>query len=477
MELKKVDFLLIVQILSTLLRMYGVSLIVPSLVAFYLGDPSAAKSFFTTGLVIFGITSILLFLLEKPLKDHEAKIKHTVICLALAWIVVSFISMIPFLREGLTTVDAFFESFSGWTGSGLSMINDPASVTPSLNFFRGYIQWIGGFGIVVLALLLYTRPTTAKSLFMAEGRSENFFLDFKKIARIVVAIFAVYTVAGIVALKISGVPLFHAIIHALTTISTGGFSSNTIGIGVYGYVPMFIGILLMLIGAISFNSHYHLLSGDYKKFFKNPEIIFMIAIIFISTALISFEIWFIEANFFYDGFFYVVSALSGAGAGTPVPISSFNQVSIIIFIFLMVCGATYGSTAGAVKLWRILIVGKIIRREVVKHFLPEHAVVPIKVGDQVVSDDQALKVTAYTLLYLSVLFIGSFIFMLSGYTTVNSVFMVASAQGNVGLNILSEATYFGMNTFLKMLLVFHMLIGRIEIFPLLVLIRSFTAKK
>lgn len=475
MELKRVDFLLILQVLSTLLRMYGVALAIPALVALLLGDISEAISYFITGIIIFAGTSAILFLLEDVLEFQEVRLKHTIICLALAWIIVSLTSTIPFIQSGMSFVDSFFESFSGWTGTGLTMIPDPSKVHPSLNFFRGFIQWVGGFGIIILALLVYAKPTTAKRLFLAEGRSENFILDFKKIARIVVAIFSFYTFLGIIALKISGVPFFDAIVHTMSTISTGGFSSNSVGIGLYGVWPMFIAIILMIIGSISFNNHYDLLKGNYKRLFKNPEVIFMFSLIFVSTLIIFGEIWFMKKGFFYDAFFYIFSAMSGTGAGTPLAITSLNAVSIIVLIFLMISGTCYGSTSGAVKLWRILIVGKIIRREIVRNFLPEHAVIPIKIGDQIINDDQALKVTAYTLLYLSVLFIGSMIFMLSGYEALHSIFMVASAQGNVGLSVLPEATYYGMNPFLKLLLAFHMLLGRIEIFPLLILLKSLTS--
>jgi len=445
--------------------------------AYYFKEFAFAKSFLITGVFIFVITSALIFILRKFLEGHEVKLKHTVICLALAWIIISVTSMFPFLQEGVTPVNAFFESLSGWTGSGYTMFEDPSTISPTINFFRGYIQWVGGFGIVILALLLYAKPITAQRLFLAEGRSEDFFLDFKKIARIVVMIFFVYTLLGTIALTIAGVPLFDALIHTLTTISTGGYSTNTIGIGTYGVWPMFIGIILMLIGAISFNNHYQLLNGNFKKFFKNPELIFMSSIIIISTIIIFTEIWIINKTFFYDGFFYVISALSGTGAGTPLALTSFNQVSIVVLIFLMVCGAGYGSTSGAIKLWRILIIEKVIRREVVKHFLPEHAVVPIKISDQIVNDEQALKVTAYALLYLSLLFVGSLVFMLAGYSVIDSIFTVASAQGNVGLNILPSELYFNMNPLLKLLLTFHMLLGRMEIFPFLILLKSLKPSK
>ena len=174
---------------------------------------------------------------------------------------------------------------------------------------------------------------------------------------------------------------------------------------------------------------------------------------------------------YYDGAFYAVSALTGTGAGTPIPVNLFPQLSIIIFILLMICGATYGSTSGALKIWRIMIVLKNIKREIIKPFYPPGTILPIKMGNHIINDEDSLKASIYFFLYLALLIFGSLIFVFVGYSFVESFFLVSSAQGNVGLNIVT-VNYFNMSPFLKLELIFHMLLGRIEIFPFIAMLRS-----
>lgn len=175
----------------------------------------------------------------------------------------------------------------------------------------------------------------------------------------------------------------------------------------------------------------------------------------------------------YDGFFYIVSAITGTGATTIVSLNSLPALTIFIIILLMIFGACYGSTTGALKIWRILILFKVIRREIHKAFLPQKTIVQLKIGDRVISDDAALKALSYLALYAFFLISGSIIFMLFGFGSIESIFTVASAQGNVGLNLLSGQVWYSMSPFLKLLLSLHMIVGRMEILPFLILLKSF----
>ncbi|MBN1584267.1 MAG: TrkH family potassium uptake protein [Anaerolineae bacterium] len=170
--------------------------------------------------------------------------------------------------------------------------------------------------------------------------------------------------------------------------------------------------------------------------------------------------------------FYVISAISTCGAGTMLSLADMPDMSIFTIIFLMITGAMYGSTTGGLKLWRIIIVAKLIGREVARPFYPTGTVMPIRMGNNVITQDTVLQVTAYVLLYLAFALVGSLVFMLFGYRSLHALFTVFSAQGNIGLNAMPDAIYYGMHPVLKMQLVFHMSIGRMEIFPLFYLIRA-----
>lgn len=467
-ELDWDDWLTILYTISNMLRLVGFSLIIPLVVSVIYSEWLYAWVF-----AVIGFLLVILFSLTRAfIGERKARMKHAIISVAIAWFIIGFISSIPFLFWGISPADAFFESISGWSGTGLSMVPNPENLPFSLNFWRGFIQWVGGFGIVLLALLFYERPQTAHELFLAEGRNEDFYLSVSRIAKTIIGIYFAYTILGTGLFLLSGLNLFDAIIHSFTSIATGGFSTNSAGIGVFGPGAMLVTMLLMTLGGISFESHYELLKGRVKRFFSNPEIIFLFALIIISAVLLSINFYLFNNNAFFDGFFYIIAAITGTGATSTLSLNAIPALSLFILIILMIFGACYGSTAGALKLWRILIMFKVIRREIHRAFLPQRAILPIRLGGKTISDDIALKALSYMVLYAFLLILGSIAFMLAGYGLIDSIFVVASAQGNVGLTTISGIQWFQMNPVLKILLSLHMIVGRMEIIPFLVMLKS-----
>jgi trk system potassium uptake protein TrkH len=232
---------------------------------------------------------------------------------------------------------------------------------------------------------------------------------------------------------------------------------------------------LMLCGGISFGSHHALISGNVRKFFRNPEIRALFAIIVGASGLLVLERWLVTGRAWdqaLESVFYVITTISTCGAGTTLPLSEVPDVWVFTITLLMLSGAVYGSTTGALKLWRLIIVGQMIGREVRRPFYPSSTIMPIRMGNNHITSDVALQVAGYVLLYLSIGLAGSLIFMLFGYRSLHSLFTVFSAQGNVGLNAMPDAAYYGMHPALKVQLILHMLIGRMEIYPLLTLLRG-----
>jgi trk system potassium uptake protein TrkH len=467
-ELDKNDILIIVHTLSNMMRFVGAAMIVPVLVSAFVNEWLYAEVFALLGLSLFVVFTFTQYFIGKK----QVRFKHAIISLAVAWILIGIISAIPFLFYGMSPIDSFFESVSGWSGTGLSMIQLPENLPIALNFWRGFIQWMGGFGIVLMALLFYEKPETAMNLFVAEGRTEEFYVNVKKIARTIVVIYFIYTVIGIALFLLSGMTLFDSVIHSFTSIATGGFSTNSVGVGVYGPYAMAITMLLMLLGGISFENHYNLLKGKVGKFFASPELQFFFAVIVGAFVLLAINFYFNKDPSFYDGLFYIISAITGTGATTAVTIETIPSLTVFILILLMVFGACYGSTTGALKIWRILILFKVIRREIHKAFLPQKTIVQLKIGDRIISDDAALKALSYMALYVFFLLSGAVIFMFFGFGSIESIFTVASAQGNVGLSIISGQAWYAMSPFLKLLLSLHMIVGRMEILPFLILVKS-----
>lgn len=493
-EFNKTDFKIILQIIANVLRMFGVVMIVPAFAALMFYEYEYFWIFFFPGILV----TVAFWWIKNQLKFDQATMKHAITGLVLSWIIICIISSIPFSKYNITLLDALFESISGWTGTGFTMIHDPSALPKVLNLWRALIQWVGGFGIVILALLIYERPKTAQTLFLAEGRREDMALNILKIARYFVVIYAVYTLIGSLLMWSSNlfgshISYFDSLINVATAIATGGYSTNPIGVGVYGRFPSTIIMIMMLIGGISFIKHYDIFKGKFRSFLFDSEVKFLLATIVLASLFIGADLFLsARTNDFvmsegigepqdqvqvFDGMFYVVSSVVGSGHVTAAHISLLPPLSMLIILLLMIFGASYGSTCGAIKIWRILIIFKVVKREIRRAFVPRNAILPIKVGDMQISDDSALQAASFTLLYLVLLIIGTVIFLMFGYGMLDSVFTIASAQGNVGLNVLPTETYFSMHPMLKVVMMIHMLLGRMEIIPILIFIRGFVGRR
>ncbi|MCX6799335.1 MAG: hypothetical protein NTW59_04555 [Candidatus Diapherotrites archaeon] len=393
------DALIVVKILASMFRALGFALILPFCVSLWYGETAFALLFAAIAIALVAACSALRFFIKTP----DPKLRHAVVSIALAWVLVGLVSSVPFVFYGMGFVDGFFESVSGWSGTGLTMVERPEVLPFSLNFWRAFTQWVGGFGIVILAMLILEKPKIARSLFVADGRTENFYLNVVKIARVLAVIYLFYTAIGIAGFLLAGLSPFDAVVHTFTTLATGGFSSNSVGVGAYGTWAIVVSIFLMVIGGISFMSHRELLRMRLREFWANPEVRLFFGIISAAMLLVSANMLFAGDFKPLEQLFYIISAITGTGATTFFQASQFPIASVFILILLMVSGACFGSTTGALKLWRILVVFKVLAREIRKVFLPAGAVTPIRIHDSCMESERALAVVAFVCLYLLLL--------------------------------------------------------------------------
>ena len=360
--MRKRDATIIVRLVADVLQAYAVFLLIPFLIAL-------ATAEFTQALV-FGIEAAVLvpatWVVQRRTTSVGVQKRHAAMALALMWTIVSLLSFVPFLSHGMDVIDALFESFSAWTDTGLTMIPEPQALPLSLSVFRILMQWASGLGIVVLMLFLYGPSSrAAQSLFQAEGRFEDFATSIWRLGRTIILIYGGYTAAGFLVLWALGLPWFDALAHAITSLSTGGFSTNSIGVGLYGALPSAVAMVLMLFGGISFGSHQALLVGDVRKFLRNPEVRALLAIVVAASGLLILEQWVTEGyvgDRVLPSIFYAISAISTCGAGTTLPLTEVPDVGVFTIILLMISGAAYGSTTGGLKLWRLIIIGQCSKR-------------------------------------------------------------------------------------------------------------------
>jgi len=431
----------------------------------------------------FLIASGLCFLIGSILKtlthEGEMKTEESIILVASIWLIIALFGSIPFLTH-LSAVDAYFESMSGFTATGLTMFKDVESLPQSLLLWRSIIEWVGGIGIVAIMLAAILHPNTAASkLYKAEGRTERIATSIVDTVKTIWKIYVLFTIIGIALLYIVGMPLFDATNHSLTAIATGGFSTKNESIGAYdNFLVEIVIMLLMFLGATSFGIHAKvILKKEWKALWKSSEFKAMVAIttlftlLFLSHYLLNHHTNNSEEVAKYGGesLFHVFSALSGTGFNT-VDLGKIDPFQKGVLTAVMIFGGGYGSTASALKLIRVIILILALKRYVIRAILPREAVLPLKIGGRIFKDDEILENALYSFMYISLVIIGAFVLMaINNFSMVDSLFEVASAAGNVGLSIGITSVKLGITS--KTVLIITMWAGRLEVIPILVLIR------
>ncbi len=463
------DFKSVLSYLGVILEILGVLSLIPIVISGIYGD-NLHTVFFITGVFSFALGTIL----DKKFEKDRLTLGSAMIISALSFIAISFIGAIPYFYF-LSPVDAVFESVSGFTTTGLTVVN-PESLPYTLLFWRSFTQWIGGVGILVIFILLVGSPgISSYYLYRAEGREERIEAGVKHTVKKLFIIYSSYTIAGIVLLFLAGMPLFDSLLHAFTSLSTGGFSPKNSSIGYYAnpWIETVI-IFLMILGATSFFIHHKLWGGGIKRksgireriavYVKNPETKLFWSIIFIFSLLLTYTFLSMNAPARH-GVFQTVSALTTTGYTTlgtnPADATKF------LIIVLMIIGGYAGSTSGGLKLVRFGIIGKSVSWIGKKISLPSEAIVPFKFGKRIVKDNELTIISLFACVYVLILIVSGVIISLMGYTPIDALYQASSAQGTVGLSSVPVAS---MPVAAKVILMVNMLIGRLELIPFLVLI-------
>ncbi|RLF36757.1 MAG: hypothetical protein DRN03_03300 [Thermoplasmata archaeon] len=465
------------------------SLIVPAVFAEY----EALPPFGLTCIVYLCLGAFLYLLCRKA---GETKLRHAMSTAALGWLIVSLIGAIPFLFMsesgigiGMDLLSAIFESVSGWTGTGLTMVVHENNLPHSLQFWRTLIQWIGGVGVIVLTIAILARPGTGSFvLYRSEAREQKIKPSVISTVRTIWKIYIIYTIAGVVALAIlgkltdGGMGIWEAVNHAMTAIATGGFSVTDNSMASYNLATQITIMFLMVLGAIAFVAHYDLLNGKVKKFFSDAQTRALLILIFVGSAiLILVNLKSLEAACIAEkSFFQFISAITCTGFST-ADISQWNELSKTLLSLAMITGGAAGSTAGGIKLFRFILLLKGTGWRIIKSLSSPYRVIVYRFGKKSISVEEAFEIVnesaIITFMWLILLFVGTFVisYTLPERTITDVFFEVCSAQGNVGLTC--GITNPSMPDLAKIMLILNMWIGRLEIIPVLVLLRSITGRE
>lgn len=470
------DFGLVLKTLGRLLIVEASFLVLPLLVSLHYGESDTIAFFIA--IVITAVVGFLLNLFKE--KKGLVRFREGFMIVGLGWLLVSLFGALPFSLAGTfaSFVDSFFETVSGFTTTGATVLANIEAQPHGILFWRSLTHWLGGMGILVFTLaLLPAMGLSSLNILKAESPGPTpakLVPKIAKTAQLLYIIYLLFTVVEIIALKIAGMSLFDSVTHTFATMGTGGFSPKNLSVGAYN-MPSYewIIFLFMFLSGVNFSLYYDLLIGKVKTLFKDSEFQFYSAIIFISIILITLNITDIWDNIFLSfrqASFQVVSLVSTTGFAT-LDYSVWPAFSKMILFILMFFGGSAGSTGGAIKHIRILIVFKYIKREFKKLIHPD-SVSTIRVGDQAVSESVVQNIIGFVLIYIMLFVIFSLILSTQGMGFVSSTSAVAATLGNVGpgFGIVGPAmNYSGLTVFTKLLLSLAMILGRLEIYTVLIL--------
>ncbi|MBI5679763.1 MAG: TrkH family potassium uptake protein [Methanobacterium sp.] len=467
-QLRKKDFFIISEQLGLIMIGIGVVTLIPILVALIYNENN-----YISFLIPSGFSIILGFILREYFADNGGRmgLKHGMMIASIAWLWAALIgSLILMQATNINFLNAYFESMSAWTGSGLTIFANVEILPKSVLFLRSIEQWIGGLGVVIVVIGILIRPGTAAArLYKSEAREEKIKPSILGTVKTIWWIYIFYTVLGIVLYVIAGMPLFDAINNTFTNLSTGGMSIKNGNIGAYGSnIIYIITIMLMFIGGTSFVVHYNVLKGKAKSAINDIQFQASLIIIFIFSVLLMVNAKFVPI----EAVFNVVSALSCTGSSIPSvsTMIAWPDYAKIILAACMVIGMAAGSTSGALKLIRIVTLVKGVYWEILRIIAPAGSVIPKKISGKPVSDVEIREAGSYVFIYFVFIFISWLVFVQYGYDALNSLYEICSAQGNVGLTMgITSST---MPQIPQAFLIFNMWIGRLEIIPILVLLRA-----
>lgn len=468
---------LIVKIIGTILCIEAVCMLCPLLVS--LTSRSADVYAFVGAIVACLAVGLPLRLLPKADRPR-LQTRDGFVCVALCWIVLSLFGALPYFFAGTSYVDAVFETASGITTTGASIFPSPASLPRGLQFWRALTQWMGGMGVLVMVLALF--PSVGQgsmNLMKAESPgpiSTKLRPKTSETARILYLIYLALTAAETLGLRIAGLPWFDSVTTSLTTISTGGFSVRDESIAYYqSEAVVWIVIVFMFLSAVNFSLLFLALRGQWKDALKSEELRVYAGVSLGVTALITLDLVFRAGRAVYpalsEAAFQVVSLMTTTGFIT-ADFDLWPHTSRVLLVLVMFIGGCAGSTAGGVKVSRVIVQCKSLKREL-RRILHSREVHPICLEGQRVEETTVSAVSMFFFAYVCILLFCTLIVSLDGVSFTASFSAALTAISNVGpgLSELGPTQNFAfLSNLSKITLSITMLLGRLEIMPLLVLL-------
>ena len=424
----------------------------------------------------------ILFILANLEREFRLNLRQTFLFSTLAWFSVACFGSLPFLlsNEDFSLSDAFFESMSGITTTGATIIPNLDNSPKSILLWRAIMQWLGGIGIVVMAItILPLLKVGGMQLFKMEGpdTTEKILPRTIEVATIIISTYIILTFICGLFYWVFGMSIFDSVSHAMTTIATGGFSTHNDSIGFFKNPNIeIVASIFIILGSIPFISYLKFAQGNKNVFFQDVQIKGLIYLLSFSILVMFIYLLFIdyESNLFDKiriSSFNVISILSGTGYVTD-DFGLWGKFSLIFFLFLMFIGGCAGSTACGIKIFRLQLLLIFLKNQVKKLISP-NSVIPIKYNNHKISNDFIKSVIIFIFTFLFIFLIIAMLLSISGLDFITSISGAASSISNVGPGlgdvIGPNGNYKDIPNLSKWILSVGMLLGRLELFAILVL--------
>jgi len=428
--------------LGNLFIFFPILLLIP--LSYCIWNPSTfaeSLSFIVTAFLSF-VMGLVLKMTMRVKPGSAITVQEGAIVVLFSWIIAILLSALPFVIGGyLDFTQAVFESTSGWTTTGLTLV-DVEKIPGTFLLWRSLMQYFGGAGIAIIMMSAILGPS-GLGLYKAEGRMDNLVPNIKSSTRTIAVIYGSYALAGIAMYVLAGMNVFDAVNHSLTALATGGFSTRTGSIGEFNSIFIeIVTIVLMILGATGFGIHYALWKRNFRAFWKNGEPKLMFVILAVFTPLLMTGtltvVYSSGAERFRHGLFQTVSALTGTGFST-VDFVPWNQFGIYLIVLLMIFGGDLDSTSGGLKQYRLFALIMILWLEIRRYFLPKDALLKQEIwkGEtkRYIDDSLVKEILLVFSLYFFTYAVGTGILMSYGNSMALSAFEFASALSTVGLSV------------------------------------------
>ena len=465
-------------IIGTLLIILGLFMLVPYWVQILYKEDG--HSFLSSSFVTIFIGT--LFVLANLQKDYQLNLKQTFLFSTFAWIAIASFGALPFLLSDInfSLSDAFFESMSGITTTGSTVVTNLDTSPKSILLWRAIMQWLGGVGIIVMAItVLPLLKVGGMQLFKIESsdKPEKILPRTSQIAFIIISTYLVLTFCCAFFYKILGMNLFDSIAHAMTTIATGGFSTHNDSIGYFNNSNIeIIATIFIILGSIPFITYLKFIKGNRKIFFKDVQIKGLIYLFLLSTLIMFLYLFFNNNNILIIekiriASFNVVSILSGTGYVTN-DFSLWGKFPLIFFLFLMFIGGCAGSTACGIKIFRFQLLFLFLNNQIKKIIYP-NSVFILKYNNQKITDNYMNSVIIFVFAYLFIFILTAMLLSITGLDFLSAISGAATSISNVGPGlgemIGPNGNFKSIPDVSKWILSFGMLLGRLELFAVLIL--------